>query len=82
MAKQKKDSNSTDAYFWYGDKNHNALICLEKFAPRERFMGRPATDGSTRLIIITAAMRKTQDAVEARELRSRQENKAKALKEL
>jgi hypothetical protein len=45
-------------------------------------MGRPDSDGSTVLIIITAAMRKVEDAVKTRELRSRQENKIKALKGL
>ena len=80
--KANKDGDSTNTYSWYGDKDRNALIRLVRYEPKASFMGQPDSDGSTVLIIITAAMRKVEDAVKTRELRSRQENKIKALKGL
>lgn len=68
--------------YWYGDKDGHALIYLDETESRSSFLGSPATDGKTTLVIITAAMRKVEYAVEARELRSTQEKKTKALKGL
>lgn len=68
--------------YWYGDKDGEALMHLSENKPRASFLGSPATAGQTNLVIITAAMRKVQDAVAARESRSSQEHKTKALKGL
>jgi hypothetical protein len=80
--KAQKDPRVPRIRYWYGDKNGNAFMYLEEWEPKSSFLGSPATEGQTNLVIVTAAMAKVQDAVEARVLRSSRENKAKAIKGL
>ena len=80
--KAQKDPRVSGTSYWYGDKDGSALMYLRESEPRSSFLGSPATDGQTDLVIITASMRRVRDAVEARELRSSQEHKTKALKGL
>lgn len=80
--KAQKDSRAPDVSYWYGDKNGNALMYLGKSEPKSSFLGSPASDGQTDLVIITSAMRKIRAALESRELRARQEKIRKAVKDL
>ncbi len=80
--KAQKDPRSPGTSFWYGDKDGSARIHLSEREPRSSFQGSEATEGQTNLGIITSSMRRVREAVEARELRSSQEHKTKALKGL
>lgn len=80
--KAQKDPAHPGISYWYGDKDGSAFMYLNEWEPKSSFLGSPATEGQTNLVIITAAMRKVGNAVEARQLRSSQKNKEKALKGL
>jgi hypothetical protein len=73
---------STDAIYWYGDKERSSLIYISKSHPYSSGLNSVASKGATNLVIITKSMRSVMDEFDRnRDLKANQQ-RAKAVRDL